>query len=411
MDSTLRADDGAQTPFHGNDGRPYPRRSHRKRSHSMNVNPSFSRHSSVASDLAPPPRKKMSRQSSSMSSSSSIRKHRKRNHRHQAPSAPSVRSDPSDPDPPVAKKLSSAGKKSIAALSGLAGLLVGVVPVAGELYLKHKEHQHERQREERKEATYGRAMEAREQKKMDLELQALEEEKTYQREKHRLELLEMQTELQKKMPRPALRKEVKWEDQQQSLRPSVEYRPVFLSANDGQSRGLSDVQQPRALLRRSESMCMDLDCACTNPTQGPLARRTRSPTPTNRELDLYIPPQNTNLPTGPAGTDLLPPSPQPSRRHRRKNPSHDALIPVSKQAIHAGAVGFVAGAATAFRLRKRHRVSVGEKGMRIGASAATAALASASVQNGERYEERHRLRDVALPVIAGIGVERILWDK
>jgi len=75
--------------------------------------------------------------------------------------------------------------------------------------------------------------------------------------------------------------------------------------------------------------------------------------------------------------------------------------------MHAGAVGIIAGATTAIRLRSSDTEWLGKKGVRAGSSAAAAAVASLAVRHDSQTDI---IREVGLPVVFGMGVEHMLWE-
>jgi len=115
---------------------------------------------------------------------------------------------------------------------------------------------------------------------------------------------------------------------------------------------------------------------------------------------------------------LIPPEPE-SSRHRRSSSHRDipqsqqdhtsikVTLPFSEQVLYAGAVGIIAGAATAVRLRSSDADWIGDKGLRAGSTTATAAMASLAASGGS---DADFVRDAALPIIASLGVDHILWE-
>ncbi|KAF4630308.1 hypothetical protein G7Y89_g7830 [Cudoniella acicularis] len=106
-------------------------------------------------------------------------------------------------------------------------------------------------------------------------------------------------------------------------------------------------------------------------------------------------------------------SPRRRSRSRKNHTTVKVTMPFSDQIMHAGAVGIIAGATTAIRLRSSDKDWLGEKGLRAGSASATAAVASLVVdrdsgRDSGRGEEF--IRSAALPIIAGLGVDHMLWE-
>jgi hypothetical protein len=96
-------------------------------------------------------------------------------------------------------------------------------------------------------------------------------------------------------------------------------------------------------------------------------------------------------------------------RHE-KHKEHTTLqiqLPFSDEVMHAGAVGIIAGATTALRLRSAENEWLGEKWVRVGSSAAAAAVASLVVGHETPTD---LIREVGLPVVLGLGMDHMLWE-
>jgi hypothetical protein len=85
-------------------------------------------------------------------------------------------------------------------------------------------------------------------------------------------------------------------------------------------------------------------------------------------------------------------------------------LPFSEQILYAGAVGIIAGATTAVRLRSSDADWIGDKGIRAGSTTATAAMASLAANNASGGSDSDFVRDAALPIIASLGVDHMLWE-
>jgi hypothetical protein len=103
------------------------------------------------------------------------------------------------------------------------------------------------------------------------------------------------------------------------------------------------------------------------------------------------------------------PPPVPTARPRRKRSPSPA--PTRPRALPT-TTALLAGSLTAYRVRGEAG-PWRKKALRVAASAGTAALASLSFEGGAREDGRvaEGAWGVAVPVMAGIGAERIFWGQ
>lgn len=309
----------------------------------------------------------------------------------------------------------------------LGGLLAAGLPIAGELYLKHMAHVHERKKDERKEVRHEQAMEERERKKMDLELQAMEEETGWLSRKHEIDVRRRDVELQiKEMERNELMTEAKPNGE---MAAAERGRNLTSRAKDpltgmpkGMGIGAIDTQlahiapdETGALyqnIRRPRVSWQDLD-----PSDYQKRRWSEDPFDNPRSLPLIIPPDR----------PVRRHSPPPPRRNRSSSPvfrtQHRSPSPPPKR-LRAFPVttALLAGSLTAYKVRDDDGPWLGKKAARIATSAGAAVLTSFTLKR-DRSPPRDgvdglmehiadsRTFAVAVPVMAGIGAERAVWGR
>ena len=333
---------------------------------------------------------------------------------------------------PKPKRTTGGHKRGLVALGGL---LAAGLPIAGELYLKHKIHEHEREKDERKELRHEQAMEEKERTKMDLELQAMEEETEWMSRKHGVDIRRREVDLQiRELERDDLRAESRPNGGMSGLGREQDAAPRAGAASPRRPRRIRTAivdphlpphhssEESRGLRRNYELHQVDRQDRLISDGQHPWKRRRRSrddlqvtylspgslPPRTSSDRTLYptshFPPYHKRSTSPNIRKQQPPPSPQLDELHAF--PTTSAIL---------------AGSLTAFRLRKEDGPWFGKKAMRIAASAGTAALTSISLnRGGTPHREREDLlvehiadglsTGVALPVMAGIGAERIFWD-
>ena len=286
-------------------------------------------------------------------------------------------------------------------------------------------HEHEREKDERKEVRHEQAMEEKERKKMDLELEAMEEETGWMSRKHEIDIRRREVDLQiremeldglmtertpsggkfvvERVRDPALkvdilsaraprRRQITAADaQQQPYRAPDETRALVRDTLYRQD-GPQDLAPPDWQRRRqydevhvnSRSMPPDLPREqAIRPLRRPYRERSSSPVSQTRRRSA---------------------SPPPVRL--RAFPTTTALL---------------AGGLTAYKLRHEDGPWLGKKAVRIATSAGTAALTSLTLKRDESPPEADeglvaqildsRPFAVAGPVMAGIGAERMIWRR
>lgn len=326
---------------------------------------------------------------------------------------------------PKAKEHSRGFKGGLVALGGL---LAAGLPIAGELYLKHMVHEHEREKDERKEIRHEQAMEEKERVRMDLELEALEEETGWMSRKHEIDLKRREVDLQiREMEldsllgkRRAKSRKNTWEKgQDPTLRAdAVSFgRPsrMWITAEDMQPLSYRPSNESCALLQtmpRSRDGSPDLAV--------PDFKKRR------KHNDAYFGPDPLRPNVPPEGR-FRPLPPIPSHRARSSSPDsrtrpRSPSPPPTRLRAFPTTTALIAGSLTAYRLRDEDGPWLGKKAVRIATSAGTAALTSLTLNGGEtpRGQDDGFLEQVvdsrpfavAAPVMAGIGAERVIWrDK
>jgi hypothetical protein len=402
----------------------HPRRPERKFIKRLDPYKNISRQSSASPPSSPAPRDRRS----DNQSFHTLRRTRRRSRSSSTSEAQSSRS--SSPKPNSATRGHKRG------LVALGGLLAAGLPIAGELYLKHKIHEHEREKDERKEVRHEQAMEEKERKKMDLELQAMEEETEWMSRKHGIDIRRREVELQiRELERDDLRAErrpnggMAWLERGRNAASRADVasptrlRRVRTAIVDAHEPPHHSSEQSRGLGRNSSLHQVDWQDRPIPNGQQQWKRRRRP------RDDLQV----TYLNPGPlpprTSSDRILYATSPSPPYRKKSTSPNIRKQQPPTSAHLdGPHAFpttsaiLAGSLTAFRLRNEDGPWLGKKALRIAASAGTAALASISLNRGEtpHREREDRLvehvaegvsRGVALPVMAGIGAERIFWDE
>lgn len=309
-------------------------------------------------------------------------------------------------------------------LVALGGLLAAGLPIAGELYLKHMVHEHEREKDERKEIRHEQAMEEKERKKMDLELEAMEEETGWMSRKHEIDIRRREVDLQiREMEldgmlierKPRGRKVIEGcqdratradilsiEEPRGRQLPTIDSQPQSYRAPNEDLALARDVRyqqdSPRDLVYPDELRRRKYDDAYLNP----------------RSLHTHLPPEQAFRP------------PRRSRRERSSSTDsqtqrRSASPPPARLRAFPTTTALVAGGLTAYRLRDDDGPWLGKKAARIATSAGTAALTSLTLKRDETPPEEDeglvaqildsRPFAVAGPVMAGIGAERIIWGR
>ena len=268
---------------------------------------------------------------------------------------------------------------------------------------------------------------------MDLELRAMEEENGWMSRKHGIDIRRKEVELQiMELKRDELRAERRSNGEMIVLErgPDAAARPdVAPSARRKRIRAAPvDVERPSLYQLDTESR---VPSSNIRQLQGgwkdkvlPGGQQLRKPQPRSRrparEVE-YI--KSSRLPDRP-----LYPLPH-TRPHHKRSPSPNNRprypsppAPPRRRHSFPKTTAIVAGSLTALRIRHDEGPWLGKKAVRIAASAGTAALTSLSL---DKCEIKHREGEdglmsqiaeraslgVAVPVMAGIGAERIFWDR
>jgi hypothetical protein len=309
-------------------------------------------------------------------------------------------------------------------LMALGGLVAAGLPIAGELYLKHMAHEHEREKDERKEVRHEQAMEERERKRMDLELDGLEEETAWLSRKHEIDIRRREVDLQIR----ELERDELWSDKEPGNGKMVvergrqrpeRARREWDGAEDASPQSFGTPGRTQALLHSS-----------SYPPDGSqdliLARHQKRRLYDEDDyrgrgsLPLNYPSENPFRPLPPVPPHRERPlSPVSDRKSRSRSRSHSP--PPTRLRGFPVTTALIAGSLTAYKVRNDDGPWMGKKAARVATSAGTAALSSLILKREEipRGPDDGLLAQVldsrpvavATPVIAGIGVERALWGR
>lgn len=309
-------------------------------------------------------------------------------------------------------------------LVALGGLVAAGLPIAGELYLKHIAHEHEREKDERKEVRHEQAMEEKERKRMDLELDGLEEETAWLSRKHEIDIRRREVDLQiRELERDELWSEKKPANEKNILERGRQLperaKRDWDGAEDASPESFGAPSRTQALLQNSSYPRGDSQYLILAP------RRRRSQYAeddyrSRRSLPLKYPSEQQSHPL-----PLIPPhrdrSLSPASDKKSYSRSHSHSPPPTRLRGFPVTTALIAGSLTAYKLRKDDGPWLGKKAARVATSAGTAALSSLVLKREEipRGPDDGLLAQVldsrpvavATPVMAGIGVERALWGR
>lgn len=308
----------------------------------------------------------------------------------------------------------------------LGGLLAAGLPIAGELYLKHMAHVHEQKKDERKEVRHEQAMEEKERKKMDLELKAMEEETGWLSRKHEIDVRRRDVELQiKEMERDELITEKNPNGGMGMVERGRDHASRVDDLLSGRSRRITiaaaDTSQfdgAGALLqthRRHRVNWQDLDTPEYQKRRWSEDPYANPNDPPFSILPFPNPPVRQHSPPPPRRSRSSSPVPRTRPRSPSPPPKRLRAFPVT--------TALLAGSLTAYKVRDDEGPWLGKKAARIATSAGTAVLTSFTLKRDKApprdYEvdglmehiADSRTFAVAVPVMAGIGVERVVWGK